>query len=126
MSDQQEYLIDDEMLTQWRVGCIRAAMPFDPEGVCHGCKFDNKTRGGCDFDDNEMQKIFQSNPYNGVTLYTASMVANRVAHAKKEVLDEVIKIVMAYERKPKYNYEATLCRVIVDSLKFNITNKEEQ
>jgi len=43
-----------------------------------------------------------------------------VAHAKKEererVLDEVIKIVMAYERKPKYDYEVTLCSVIGESL----------
>jgi len=113
MTDQQKYLIDDAMLLQWRAGCIRAA-PINPD--CDGCEFDNETRGGCDFDDDEMQKIFQSRPYNGVTLYTAGMVAHRVAHAKKEVLNEVIKIVMAYERKPKYDYEATLCSVIVESL----------
>ena len=123
MTDQQKYLIDDAMLLQWRAGCIRAA-PINPD--CNGCEFDNETRGGCDFDDDEMQKIFQSRPYNGVTLYTAGMVAHRIAHAKKEVLNEVIKIVMAYERKPKYDYEATLCSVIVESLKFDITNKEGQ
>ena len=123
MTDQQKYLIDDAMLLQWRAGCIRAA-PINPD--CDGCEFDNETRGGCDFDDDEMQKIFQSRPYNGVTLYTAGMVANRVAHAKKEVLNEVIKIVMAYERKPKYDYEATLCSVIVESLESLRTTKEGQ
>ena len=60
------------------------------------------------------------------TLYTAGMVANRVAHAKKEVLDEAIKIVSAYERKPKYDYEATLCSVIVESLESLRTTKEGQ
>jgi len=63
------------------------------------------------------------------TLYTASMVAQRVAHAKKEeretVMTEVIKIVSAYERKPKYDYEATLCSVIVESLESLRTDKED-
>ena len=57
-----EYIIDDGMLLQWRVGCIRANAPFNPDGICGGCKYDNKERGGCDFDDDEMQKIFTSRP----------------------------------------------------------------
>lgn len=60
---QQEYTIDNEMLLQWRTGCFRANATFNPDGVCAGCKFDNKKRGGCDFDDDDMQKIFQSRPH---------------------------------------------------------------
>ncbi|MFA5715659.1 MAG: hypothetical protein WC998_07960 [Candidatus Paceibacterota bacterium] len=56
-----EYIIDDGVLATWRSGCINWG-DKNPHTQCHGCKFDNKKRGGCDFDDDEMQKIFQSKP----------------------------------------------------------------
>ena len=54
------YLIDDEMLMQWRSGCINPRSR--DENKCHGCQFDGKgaRKNCCEFDDNEMQKIFQS------------------------------------------------------------------
>jgi hypothetical protein len=63
MTEQPKYIINDTMLLQWRTGCIRAMIPYNGDGdVCPGCQFDNKKRGGCDFDDDAMQKIFQSRP----------------------------------------------------------------
>jgi hypothetical protein len=57
-----EYIIDDGMLAAWRSGCINWR-DQNPDSHCHGCEFNNKKQlGGCDFDDDEMQKIFQSKP----------------------------------------------------------------
>ena len=54
------YIITDEMLMQWRSGCIYPES--HDEQKCHGCQFDGKgfRKGCCDFGDGEMQKIFQS------------------------------------------------------------------
>ena len=50
-----EYIITPNMLLQWRVGCIRAMAPFDPDNKqCIGCKFNSKFGGGCNFDDDEI------------------------------------------------------------------------
>jgi hypothetical protein len=72
-----EYIIDDGMLAAWRSGCINWRDQNPEDSHCHGCKFDNKKRGGCDFDDYEMQKIFQSNP-----------VKKRSSSALDQVLNE--------------------------------------
>ena len=67
-----EYIITPNMLLQWRVGCIRAMAPFDPDNKqCIGCKFNSKFGGGCNFDDDEMQKIFQSRPVSTLPKGTA-------------------------------------------------------
>jgi hypothetical protein len=64
MTEQpKEYTITTDMLLQWRTGCLRAMKPYNGDGdICPGCEFDNKKRRGCDFDDNAMQRIFQSRP----------------------------------------------------------------
>lgn len=52
-------------------------------------------------------------------------VAGEIARkAREDAFDEAIKIVLAYERKPKYDFEATLCSVIVESL--DSAKKEER
>jgi len=61
---QQQYIIDDNMLMVWRVGCVD---PYDPNpdpNHCASCEYRGKDKrnGCCDFDDDDMQKIFQSNP----------------------------------------------------------------
>lgn len=56
-----KYIIDDDMLATWRSGCIQWRNK-NPDTQCHGCEYDNKVHRGCDFDDDAMQKIFQSNP----------------------------------------------------------------
>jgi len=58
---ENKYIITDSMLMIWRAGCIRAASK-EPDNKCNGCKYDNKRRGGCDFDDDAVQRIFQSHP----------------------------------------------------------------
>ena len=55
-----------------------------------------------------------------------AIVAHAIKEERERVLTEVIKIVSAYERKPKYDYEATLCSVIVESLESLRTTKEGQ
>lgn len=59
---QPEYIITCDMLATWRSGCIQWR-DKNPDAKCYGCEYDNKKRGGCDFDDDEMQKIFQSHPH---------------------------------------------------------------
>jgi hypothetical protein len=63
MTEQpKEYIITTDMLIQWRSGCCRMMRTYNGDGdICYGCPFDNKKRG-CDFDDDAMQKIFQSRP----------------------------------------------------------------
>jgi hypothetical protein len=58
-----QYLIDDEMLMQWRSGCVIPATMY--ANKCKMCRFggESERENCCEFDDNEMQKIFQSVRY---------------------------------------------------------------
>jgi len=60
MMKENEYIITDSMLMIWRAGCIRASVENPYPIECNGCKYDNRERRGCDFDDDAVQKMFQS------------------------------------------------------------------
>jgi len=64
VSVMTQYIIDDNMLATWRSGCIRWK-DNAPDTSCHGCEFDGKgaRKNCCEFDDDAMQKIFQSQRY---------------------------------------------------------------
>ena len=58
----QQYIIDDDDLAIWRSGCINWRSREDTK--CYGCEYAGveSRKGCCEFDDDEMQKIFQSRP----------------------------------------------------------------
>ena len=58
----QQYIIDDDDLAIWRTGCINWRSREDTK--CYGCEYAGveSRKGCCEFDDDEMQKIFQSRP----------------------------------------------------------------
>ncbi|MDD2246412.1 MAG: hypothetical protein PHC39_04955 [Proteiniphilum sp.] len=57
------YIITDDMLAAWRLGCIQWR-DKNPNMSCNGCDFKGKgaRKNCCEFDDDEMKKIFQSHP----------------------------------------------------------------
>ncbi len=59
---QKEYIINDDNLITWRSGCINWRSREDTK--CYGCEFAGaeSRKGCCEFDDDEMQKVFQSRP----------------------------------------------------------------
>ena len=60
-----DYRITDQMLRQWRSTCFKAGCNDPNNDHCHSCQFEPKTgprKGCCNFDDNEMEKIFRSIP----------------------------------------------------------------
>lgn len=59
------FIISDDMIRQWRGACIKVA-PFQEEDQCKDCEYRGKgaRKGCCDFDDDAMEKIFRSRPYN--------------------------------------------------------------
>lgn len=61
---QQEYIITNDMLVTWRSGCIRWS-DQNPDSSCYGCEFygNGARKNCCEFDDDAMQKIFQSRPH---------------------------------------------------------------
>jgi hypothetical protein len=72
---QQRYIIDDNMLMTWRAACIN---PFDPHHDtpdCRSCEYRGKgaREKCCDFDDDDMQKIFQSNPIGEAITLTPAL-----------------------------------------------------
>jgi hypothetical protein len=75
---QQRYIIDDNMLMTWRAGCIN---PFDPchdTPDCRMCEYRGKgaREKCCDFDDDDMQKIFQSNPVGNFIHLTPTLITH--------------------------------------------------
>ena len=65
MTKEPEFIISDNMIRQWRGACIKVA-PFQEEDQCKDCEYRGKgaRKGCCDFDDDAMEKIFRSRPYN--------------------------------------------------------------
>ncbi len=58
-----KYVITDDMLAAWRSGCIQWR-DENPDRSCRGCSYDGVgiRKGCCEFDDDAMQKMFQSRP----------------------------------------------------------------
>ena len=61
---QQEYIITEDMIAAWRTGCVNWR-DKNPDSLCYGCSFKGSggREGCCNFNDDEMQKIFQSRPH---------------------------------------------------------------
>jgi hypothetical protein len=64
MTDQ--YIITEEQLKAWRKGCVNISNSHTDDDICKKCKYRGiKFRAKCcDFDDNAMEDIFRSHPYN--------------------------------------------------------------
>jgi glutathionylspermidine synthase len=63
---QKEYIITDDMLTICRHACLRANIR-NTENLCRDCEFNNLERHTCDFDDNDVEKLFRSRPYTSAS-----------------------------------------------------------
>jgi hypothetical protein len=84
MTEQTEYIITDDMLAAWRTGCVNWRSQEDSKCYCCDFKGIGIRKGCCDFDDNAMQKIFQSHP---VSEHEA-LQKKRDEEVRKDVLDE--------------------------------------
>lgn len=61
------YIISEKMLRIWRESCVNLDNPHTSDTFCKkNCGYRGKggREGCCDFDDNAMEKIFRSHPYN--------------------------------------------------------------
>jgi len=99
---QQQYIIDDGMLMAWRSGCIN---PYDEHTYyCKRCEYSGKdTREGCcEFDDDDMQKIFQRNPVGDIIPLTPALTTyytERFQSTGKPVSALVLQDLAALHRK---------------------------
>jgi hypothetical protein len=68
------YIITEEMIESWRNGCVNLSNPRTNDDICKKCKYRGKGWRNicCDFDDNSMEDIFRSNPYNPQAEYNAA------------------------------------------------------
>jgi hypothetical protein len=60
-----DYIITDTMLHQWRSGCYKDGQINPNNDNCRTCRFEPKSgprEGCCEFDEDEMEKIFRSRP----------------------------------------------------------------
>jgi hypothetical protein len=75
-----QYSITEEMLQTWRKGCVNLSNPHTDDDICKNCEYRGKgaREKCCDFDDNSMERIFRSRPYQS---------------ERDKVLKEVIKII---------------------------------
>lgn len=66
MSDKHnlepEYIITADMLSAWRSGCVDWKSQEDSKCYCCDFRGTGSRKGCCEFDDDAMQKIFQSCP----------------------------------------------------------------
>ena len=60
-----QYIINETMLQTWRKGCLNPKIPHTDDDTCKKCKYRGKglRKNCCDFDDNAMEDIFRSHPY---------------------------------------------------------------
>ena len=60
-----QYIIDETMLQAWREGCVNLSNPHTNDDICKKCEYHGTgmRKECCDFDDNTMEKIFRSHPY---------------------------------------------------------------
>jgi len=60
-----QYIINETMLQTWRKGCLNPKIPHTDDDTCKKCKYRGKglRKNCCDFDDNAMEDIFRSYPY---------------------------------------------------------------
>jgi len=65
-----QYIINETMLQTWRNGCVNLSNPHADDDMCKKCKYRGKglRENCCDFDDNSMEDIFRSHPYNRTCL----------------------------------------------------------
>ena len=60
-----QYIINETMLQTWRKGCLNPKIPHTDDDTCKKCKYRGKglRKNCCDFDDNAMEDLFRSHPY---------------------------------------------------------------
>jgi hypothetical protein len=61
-----QYIIDEKMIKSWRKGCVNLSNPHMDDDTCKLCKHRGKgmRMDCCDFDDEDAECLFRSNPYN--------------------------------------------------------------
>ena len=112
-----EYIITEEMLQQWRVGCIypSASIQFDDQKCCT-CKYAGEgfRLHCCDFDDDSMEKIFRSRPHSPAapaTEYTIEQIAeinNRTRKAREDEREKMLEEINMWIRA--FTYGIIICR----------------
>ena len=108
-----QYIINETMLQTWRKGCLNPKIPHTDDDTCKKCKYRGKglRKNCCDFDDNAMEDIFRSRPYNPKA-------------ERDEVLNEAIEFMKNKIRLPTnsgehLSYEADIRFKVISEVKKN-------
>ena len=106
-----QYIIDEEMITSWRNGCVNLLNSHTDDDICKKCKYRGKglRENCCNFDDNSMEDIFRSRPYNPKA-------------ERDEVLNEAIEFMKNKIRLPTnsgehLSYEADIRFKVISEVK---------